>query len=62
MTTTGGARQAVVGALIVAAGFFARVAERQIREADHMGQREREQQDPGDGHVLHIAWPIRADR
>ena len=59
VTATGEAREAVLPAPVavaVAADLLARVAEHDVREADRVGQREREHEDAREGHVQAVAW------
>ena len=57
MAATVEPRQAINPATIVGADVFATVIQHQVREADHVGQREHEHGDPGKRHVLRIARP-----
>jgi hypothetical protein len=55
MTAAGNAGQAISTATVVRADLFACVIHHEIREADRVGQREREHEDAGKGHALAIA-------
>ena len=52
MTATSDAWQAVGAAAIVVAYLLTPVIHHQIREADHVGQRDREQEDASQGHFV----------
>jgi hypothetical protein len=55
VTATSDPGEAVLPTAVVVASFLARITKHDVREANRVGQREREHEDAGKGHVQGVA-------